>query len=273
MWPTAKIARAMVGEPPESSSTFRFTSAAASKYSHHRPAGEDHRRDQRRPLGGRLRGRLPGLHQDLAEEDDQEQPEPLREVVGIQRLGRVRGRQRLQIVLAARAAGRRAILDERRAGLDADRQRPQRVPERLRSDDRQREQRGRRQKRALDPSLAAERRAPRPARAAWRPARPRRRRCRPPTPARSRPRRRRWARCRRGTAADGPAGRRRSGCRGRRSRPTSTTGRRTVPARSTRCASRAPPPSGARAARRRARTRGRGTARPTKRAFQTYQSR
>ena len=38
MWPTAKIARAMVGEPPESSSTRRFTSAAASKYSHHSPA-------------------------------------------------------------------------------------------------------------------------------------------------------------------------------------------------------------------------------------------
>ena len=35
MWPTAKIARAIVGEPPDSSSTRRLTSATESKYSHH----------------------------------------------------------------------------------------------------------------------------------------------------------------------------------------------------------------------------------------------
>ena len=35
MWPTAKIARAIVGEPPDSSSTRRFMSATESKYSHH----------------------------------------------------------------------------------------------------------------------------------------------------------------------------------------------------------------------------------------------
>ncbi len=38
MWPTAKIARAMVVEPPESSSTLRLISAGESKYSHHSAA-------------------------------------------------------------------------------------------------------------------------------------------------------------------------------------------------------------------------------------------
>ena len=38
MWPTAKIALAIVGEPPESSSTLRLISATESKYSHHSAA-------------------------------------------------------------------------------------------------------------------------------------------------------------------------------------------------------------------------------------------
>ena len=40
MCPTAKIARAIVGEPPDASSTRRLMSAAASKYSHQSAAAK-----------------------------------------------------------------------------------------------------------------------------------------------------------------------------------------------------------------------------------------
>jgi len=48
--------------------------------------------------------RLPGLDDDLAEQDDQEQAEPLGEVVGVDRLVRVGGRQRREVVIAPRGA-------------------------------------------------------------------------------------------------------------------------------------------------------------------------
>ena len=149
MCPTAKIARAIVVEPPESSSTLRLISTAESKYSHHSARGEGHRGDERGPatdIGIRAGdGRLARLDEDLAEQDDEEQAEALGEVVGVERLLRVGRRERGQVAVAARAPHRLAVLGQHRARLDARSPRPEQVPERLGHGDRDGEQRRRRQ--------------------------------------------------------------------------------------------------------------------------------
>ena len=78
-----------------------------------------------------VRRGLARLDHHLAEQDDQEQAEALREVVRVERLRGVLGPQRRQVVVAAHPAGRRAVLGKHRARLDADRDRPQRVTQRL----------------------------------------------------------------------------------------------------------------------------------------------
>ena len=106
MWPTAKIARAIVGEPPESSSTWKLISAAASKYSHHSAAARIiaaiSAPQPPVPASVPVDRGLPGLDDHLAEQDDQEQPEALGEVVGVERLGRVARLQRGPVVVAPR---------------------------------------------------------------------------------------------------------------------------------------------------------------------------
>ena len=114
MWPTAKIARAIVGEPPESSSTLKLISAAASKYSHHSAAARIiaaiSAPQPPRAGGMAVDRRLPRLDHHLAEQDDQEQPEALGEVVRVQRLGRVGRVHRGEVVVAARLLRRLAVL-------------------------------------------------------------------------------------------------------------------------------------------------------------------
>jgi hypothetical protein len=154
MWPTAKIARAIVGEPPESSH-LQVDLRGGVEVQPPQRRGEDHRRDQRPPTaraGGVAVDRaLPGRDDHLAEQDDQEQPEALGEVVCVQRLGRVGGLQRREVVVAARLLRRLAVLVERRAGLDDDGDRPQRVAPRFRDRGREREEPGRDDVRAGDP--------------------------------------------------------------------------------------------------------------------------
>jgi hypothetical protein len=94
---------------------------------------------------------LPGLDDHLAEKDYQEQAEPLGEVVRIQRFGRVRRRERGEVAVATGLPHLLAILRQHRARLDADRDRPQHVAERLRRPDREREQQRRDQAGARDP--------------------------------------------------------------------------------------------------------------------------
>ena len=155
MCPTAKIARAIVGEPPESSSTRRLISAAESKYSHHRAAASSIAATsaaQPPKLSTCSADRLPGLDHDLAEQDDQEQPEALGEMVRVERFTRVRRAQRAPIPFPPRTFCRLAILGEHRVGLDADRDRPEHVAQRLRDPDRDREQHRRGQERERDPA-------------------------------------------------------------------------------------------------------------------------
>ena len=241
MWPTAKIARAIVGEPPDSSSTLQVDLGRgvevqppqrAPPAASPRPAPPSRRRGD-----VAVHRRLAGLDHDLAEQDDQEQAEALGEVVRVERLGGVGGRQRLQSWSRRSPARRLAVLGEHRAGLHADARSPTArsgtAPGTQIEID---EQRRRDQARARDPlpqqvrAAAVHERARRPARAgstarlsAKTVLSPGRRRL-------DRDRRdARPARCRPGTAAAARARRRRGGCRGRRSRPTSTTASRTGP--------------------------------------------
>jgi hypothetical protein len=83
---------------------------------------------------------LARLDHHLAEQDDQEQAEALGEVVRVERLRGVLGPQRRQVMVTAQPVGRRAVLGEHRARLEADRDRPQRVAQRLGHGRREREQ-------------------------------------------------------------------------------------------------------------------------------------
>ena len=119
MWPTAKIARAIVVEPPESSNTLRLISAAESKYSHHSAAAStiaaataiQPEKCSTWPAD------LARLDQDLAEHDDQEQAEALGEVVRVERLRGVGGLERGEVAVAAQPVRRLAVLGQRRVGL------------------------------------------------------------------------------------------------------------------------------------------------------------
>ena len=114
MWPTAKIARAIVGEPPENSSTLQVDLRGGVEVEPPQRGRQQHRRHQRRPAAEArhvaVDRRLAGLDDHLAEQDDQEQAEALGEVVRIDRLGRVGGLERLQVVRRAQPAGGRAVL-------------------------------------------------------------------------------------------------------------------------------------------------------------------
>ena len=193
---------------------------------------QQHRRDQRRPRAGGghvgLDRPLAGLDDHLAEQDDQEQAEPLGEVMRVQRLRRVGRGERLEVVVAPGLARGVAVLGQHRPRLQADADRPQHVAERLRHPDRDQEQ-------------------PRRGQAA-RVIRPRSRSVPPPatavaTASTTRVTARASAktvlspveagsiataatppgRCRPGSAAAAGASPRRGGCRARRSPPTSTT--------------------------------------------------
>src|SRR4051794_27287812 len=82
MWPMAKIVRAIVGEPPESSRTRQVDLGGRVEVQPPQRAGGDHGRHQRLRVDV---GRPAGLDQDLAEQDDQKQPEALGEVVWVKR--------------------------------------------------------------------------------------------------------------------------------------------------------------------------------------------
>ena len=105
---------------------------------------EDHRRDQGGPAAEvshvAVDRRLARLDHHLAQQDDQEQPEALGEVVRVERLLRILRRERLEVVLAPRAPRRPLVLVQQRTRLERDRGRPQHVPERLGHPDRDDEQ-------------------------------------------------------------------------------------------------------------------------------------
>jgi hypothetical protein len=145
MWPTAKIARAIVGRAARQLEHAQVQVRDRVEVQPPQRAGEHHRGDQRRPAARGVdvlcRPGLAGLDEHLAEQDDQEEPEALGEVVRVERLGRVGRRQLAPVALVARAARRLAILVEHRAGLEGDPDHPQEVRERLGHPRRDEEQR------------------------------------------------------------------------------------------------------------------------------------
>jgi hypothetical protein len=154
MWPTAKIARAIVGDPPDRFEDPEVDRRRRVEVDPPQRGREHHRRDEGGPAGG-VRGVAVGrglarLDHHLAEPDDQEQAEALGEVVRVEGLRGVLWPQRRQVVVAAQPAGRRAVLGQHRARLDADRDGPQRVTQRLGRGRGEREQgRGPRQARVV----------------------------------------------------------------------------------------------------------------------------
>jgi hypothetical protein len=111
--------------------------------------------NERRPGARRgvvpLHDALPGGDDDLAEQDEDEQAEPLSEVMRVDRLRRVAGPQRVEVLGAPGAAQRLAVLGEQRARLQGDRDAPRDVAPRLGEPDRGGQERRRRQVRAADP--------------------------------------------------------------------------------------------------------------------------
>src|SRR5690348_1431571 len=92
MWPTAKIARAIVGEPPESLRTLTLTSAAESKYTHHSAAASAiaATRTAQSPLVGLpSRDTWPASTTTSPSRMIRKQPEALGEVLRVERLGGV----------------------------------------------------------------------------------------------------------------------------------------------------------------------------------------
>ena len=149
MCPTAKIARAIVGDPPESSSTFRLTSAAESKYTHHSAAASSITAmigPTSSPTGAWPASTITSPSRMI-----RNSPKRSAKWCGSSRSAGSSGASDSPVVRAADVARRVAVLAQHHARLAADGDRPQDVAEGPRHRGRDREQRRGGHARARDP--------------------------------------------------------------------------------------------------------------------------